>query len=217
MQTLTEKLFHFDSKSGIFDDTVLSYIFPNLSIGALRALLHRAVKKGEVIRLKPGYYCLSAKYQSQQLHPFLIAAVLHSPSHISLESALSHHGLIPEFVHQVTSVTTQRSRVMDSPLGVFSYQRVPTHFPLAGIKSFLLDTSWLFMATPLRAIADLVYLRREVTWRGSGMEFLTISLRMEEHKLRKLDLSCFSDIYESFKNQRTRTFLKEISKELGHV
>lgn len=73
------------------------------------------------------------------------------------------------------------------------------------------------MATPLRAIADLVYLRREVTWRGSGMEFLTISLRMEEHKLRKLDLSCFSDIYESFKNQRTRTFLKEISKELGHV
>ena len=46
------------------------------------------------------------------------AAAVASPSHVSLESALAHHGLIPEAVQQTSSVTAHRSRSFTTDLGV---------------------------------------------------------------------------------------------------
>ena len=44
----------------------------------------------------------------------MLAASLHAPSHVSLESALAYHGLIPEAVYQVASITVARSREFTS-------------------------------------------------------------------------------------------------------
>jgi hypothetical protein len=216
MQLLTEKTLLLSPPGSIVEMTAVRNLFPDLSEGARRVLLHRAVRARELIRLKRGLFLLQPELRKSNPHPFVVAALLHSPSHISLESALSHHGLIPEALYQVASVTAARSRVFETPIGKFSFQRVPALDPRAGVQAVKLgQAAWAFIASPLRAIADLVYLRPSVSWEKEGMDFLTDSLRMEEEDLAKLDFSLGERIMESIRNRRVREFLQGLRKELG--
>ena len=105
MQRLAEMALVLSPPGGLFDMTAVRNFFPDSSAGAIRVLVHRAVSAGEVIRLKPGLFLLHTKYRKSDPHPFVVAALLHAPSHVSLETALSFHGLIPEAVYQTASVT----------------------------------------------------------------------------------------------------------------
>ena len=215
MQTLTEKVFKLGPPGGIFDSSVVINLFPDATQGALKLFVNRALSHKEIFRLKPGVYCLSPDLRKTHPHPFLVAAVLLSPSHVSLESALSYHGLIPEAVFQVASVTAHRSRVFTTPMGRFEFHRVPCNEPRAGVRAEKLDAdSWAFVASPLRAIADLVYLRKSVSWNRGGLRFLTDSMRIDETDLRHLSFAGFDDIWRSFRNRRTREYLAGLRKEL---
>lgn len=148
----------------------------------------------------------------------MVAAVLHAPSHISLESALAHHGLIPEAVYQVSSVTVGRSREFDTPLGVFSFQRVPARAPRAGIEAVAVArNAWAFIASPLRAIADAVYLNKEITWERNGLGYLTESLRIEEDDLRSLSFGALDEILDSIRSRRVRAYIKGLKGAVHHA
>jgi predicted transcriptional regulator of viral defense system len=216
VQTLTERVFRLQPPGGLFDETVVTNLSPDESVGARKLLVHRAVAKGEVLRLTPGRYCLAEPYRKAHPHPFVVAAFLHSPSHISLESALSFHGLIPEAVHEVTSVTARRGRLFSTPLGRFAFLRVPANDARAGVKAMQVDRNgWVFLATPVRAIADLVYLRKEVDWRRDGIRFLTESMRVEEEDLRAMSVAPFEEVCTSIRDRRTRAYLVGLREELG--
>jgi len=196
--------------------TAARNFYPDLSEGARKLLVHRAVASGEVLRLKPGLFLLRPEFRKSDPHPFVVAALLHAPSHISLETALSHHGLIPEAVYQVASVTQSRSRVFDTPVGRFTFQRVPALDPRAGVQAVKLgQDSWAFIASPLRAIADLVYLRPSISWSKDGLGFLTDSLRMEEEDLTRLDFSLGEEILENIRSRRIREYLQGLRQELS--
>lgn len=216
MQTLTEKLYMLAPPGGLFDESVVRNLFPSTSAGGRKLLVHRAAEKGEILRLKPGLYCLAPDYRKTNPHPFVVAAALHSPSHVSLESALAYHGLIPEAVFQVSSVTVGRSRRFKTPLGVFTFSRVPTLDPMAGVMTEKVDANgWAFVASPLRAIADLVYLRKAIRWEVDGRGFLTDSLRIEEDEVRRMHQGDIDEVHRSFRNRRTRTYLEGLRKELS--
>jgi hypothetical protein len=137
--------------------------------------------------------------------------MLHAPSHISLESALSFHGLIPEAVHQVASVTTLRSRSFLTDLGRFTYQRVPATLPRAGVRLVEVgEDAWAFVAGPIRAIADLVYLRRQVRWKRDGLAFLTEGMRIDEDDLRELPADEYDEVLVSVRDSRTRQYLEGV-------
>ncbi len=200
---------------GVFDETVVHNLFPDRSVGARRALVHRAVSTGEVIRIKPGLYCIVEPWRRSRLHPFSLASVLLSPSHVSLESALWHHGLIPEAVRSVGSVTTLRSRSFDTPIGHFTFRTVPSRNPRAGVRAEEIDRDvWAFIATPMRAIADLVYLRPEVDFESGGLSFLTDSLRIELEDLLPVQVADADQIAKSLRSRRAVTFLKGLVGEL---
>ncbi len=214
MQTLTERIHQLSPPNGLFDESVVGNLFPALSTGARKLLVYRAVQKGEVLRLLPGKYCLSEKFSHSTPHPFVVAAFLHSPSHISLESALSFHKLIPETVFQISSVTAARSRSFKTLMGDFTFQCVSTKSPKAGVRVERIgNDTWIFMATPLRAIADLVYLRKEVNWEMDGISFLTQSMRIEREDL--MEMHNYEEIIEGFKSKRTKLYMKGLRKELG--
>jgi hypothetical protein len=59
------------------------------------ALLKRALKSGEVMRIHRGLYGLAFKYLRRKLDPLVLAQHIYGPSYISLETALSYHGWIP--------------------------------------------------------------------------------------------------------------------------
>jgi hypothetical protein len=215
LQTLTESVYRLTPPGGLFDESVVRNLFPDLTPGARRLLVHRAVKHGEVFRLKPGSFCLAPEFRKSHPHPFVVAAVLHSPSHVSLEAALAHHGLIPEAVQVVSSVTARRSRVFKTPLGRFSFHRVPAANPRAGVKATRVDdTSWAFIASPLRAVADLVYLRKEVRWEKHGLGFLTESMRIEEEDLRGIAMDGCEEVIESMRSRRVKRYLVFLRQEL---
>ncbi|MCK4304413.1 MAG: hypothetical protein KAY24_09270 [Candidatus Eisenbacteria sp.] len=244
MQTLTEEVFHLAPPGGLFDDSVVKNLFPNLSDGARNLLLHRAVRHGEVLRLKRGLFCLNQSYRKTPLHPFVVAAALHSPSHVSFESALAYHGLIPEAVFQIGCATTERTRSFMTPLGKFTFTRVPTRQPRAGVRAEQLDLhGWAFVASPLRAIADLVYMRRDASAdlrapnghelgrhadtvsmpvrrnlrRGgeeAALDFLIHSMRIEEDDLARIPTEEFKEIRTAFRNRRVLGFLANLHRSL---
>lgn len=209
MQNLTEKVFTLAPPGGLFDATVIHNLFPDSSRGARALLVHRACQSGEILRLKPGFFVLGPPYRRSEPHPFVVAGVLHAPSHISLESALAHHGLIPEAVYQVSSVTVGRRREFSTPLGVFSFRRVPARAPRAGVEAVAIArNAWAFIASPLRAIADAVYLNKEITWNRNGLGYLTESLRIEEDDLRSLSFEALDEILDSIRSRRVRAYIE---------
>jgi hypothetical protein len=218
MQTITERVFKLAPPGGLFDETVIHNLFPDSSDGARALLVHRACQAGEILRLKPGLFVLGPPYRKSEPHPFVVAGVLHAPSHISLESALAHHGLIPEAVYQVSSVTLGRSREFSTPLGVFSFRRVPARAPRAGVEAVAVARdAWAFIASPLRAIADAVYLNKEISWNRNGIGYLTESLRIEEDDLRSLSFDALDEILDSLCNRRVRTFVEGMKGAVSHA
>jgi len=218
MQNLTERVFNLAPPGGLFDETVIHNLFPDSSDGARALLVYRACQAGEILRLKPGLFVLGPPYRKSEPHPFVVAAVLHSPSHISLESALAYHGLIPEAVYQVSSVTVGRSREYTTPLGVFGFSRVPARAPRAGVEAVAVArNAWAFIASPLRAIADAVYLNKEITWSRDGLGYLTESLRIEEEDLRSLSFEALDEILDSIRSRRVREYIERLKGAVNHA
>jgi hypothetical protein len=215
MKTLTQQVFLFSPPGGLFDPSVVCNLFPDLSPAARNILVHRAVESGEVQQLKRGLYVLSEPFRKTHPHPFAMAPMLYAPSTISLESALAFHGLIPEAVYQTTSTTSKRTTRFATPLGDFVFMAVPSSNSLAGVESIKLDSDfWAFVATPFKAIADLVYLRKEVEWARDGIAFLTDSMRMEPDDLFAISLETANEVIDSFQNKRTREYMRKLSEEL---
>lgn len=210
MQTLSECIFLLSPPGGLFDETVLRSIYPELGPGARRALVHRARRHGEILRLKPGLYCLDAALRKSHPHPFVVAAALHWPSHVSLESALSYHRLIPEAALSVSSVTARRSRTYHTPLGTFSFTHIPMNDPMAGVRAEKLDRgSWAFVASPIRAIADLLYLRKqEIEDEGGALDFLIRSMRIEREDLVAVDWDEADEVLGALRSKKTRRLLE---------
>ena len=179
----------------------------------LDALLKRAVANREIWRLRRGIYCLSDRYAKGKVDPLGLAQLLYGPSYISLESALSYHGWIPEAVRAVTSVTSKRSRNFDTPIGLFTYVRVPQRLFLAGARRVKSGrgTSF-FLATPLKALADLVYVQGR-DWQGALP--VIESLRVEEDSLAELSSADFDEVLQGYKPGRVTRFLNALRKDLG--
>jgi putative AbiEi antitoxin of type IV toxin-antitoxin system len=126
--------------------------------GDVRRQLSRWVASGQLVQLRRGLYALAPPYRKTQPHPFLVANRLVRGSYVSLQSALAHHGLIPEHVPVVTSVATGRPQHRENPFGSFEYQHCPPD-QLEGFRIEQLGRGQeAFVATPAKALADLVHL-----------------------------------------------------------
>jgi predicted transcriptional regulator of viral defense system len=120
--------------------------------------LSRWKKAGKVYQLRRGLYCLAPPFRKVNPHPFLVANRMVPGSYISLQSALAFYGMIPEHVPVTTSVTTHRPARWQSPLGVFDFRHIQVGF-FDGYRLVELDSSQqAFVATPEKALLDLIYL-----------------------------------------------------------
>lgn len=188
------------------------------------SLIKRALASGEVLHLRRGLYCLSAKYLRRHIDPFFLAQRIYGPSYISLETALSYHGWTPEAVYVITSVCTDRSRDFHTPLGHFSFTRIPQAIFYAetirveaegqagkgGVSGFDASQGFL-LASPLKALADYVYVHKEV-WHSAGP--VIESLRVEEHLLASIGSEAFDSLESNYCSTRVRRFLRGLRKDL---
>lgn len=178
----------------------------------LDALLKRAVASDELWRIHRGLYCLAHKYRRGKINPLELAQRIHGPSYISLETALSRHGWIPEGVQAITSVAWGRSRTFDTPIGQFTFTRVPQRNFLAGVRRVVEDGGdAYFLATPLKALADLIYAQR-LDWRSAAP--VLESLRVEEESLAELTRDEFDEVMAAYDSGRVNRFLTGLRKDL---
>ena len=144
----------------------------------IRLQLVRWMKAGRLVQLRRGVYLLAEPYRKTEPHPFLIANKLKKASYISLQSALAYHGLIPESIPGVTSVTTRRSERLSTAMGRFIFRHVKKTL-FHGFRAVEVALSQeAFIAGPEKALLDLVYL----TPRADTKSYL------EELRLENLDL-----------------------------
>lgn len=124
----------------------------------VRRQLDRWVRSGQVLQLRRGAYALGSPYVSGQPHPFAVAQIIRTASYVSLQSALSHYGMIPEYVPAVTSVTTDRPEELDTPLGRFLFRHVATARFFGFREIEVSRDQRVLLATPAKALVDLLYL-----------------------------------------------------------
>ena len=120
--------------------------------------LSRWVKSGKLIQLRRRLYVLSTQYQKTKPHPFLIANRIKRASYVSLQSALEYHGLIPEYVPSITSISTGRPEEVLTPLGSFIFRHIKNDLFSNYQLIDLGEGQSAFIATPEKALLDLLYL-----------------------------------------------------------
>jgi predicted transcriptional regulator of viral defense system len=125
----------------------------------VRRQLSRWTKAGRLYQLRRGLYTLAPPFQKIKPHPFVIANRLVRSSYVSCQSALAHYGLIPEHVPVVTSVTTARPARWETPLGGFDFRHVKTDRFRGYRLTDLGGGHRAFVATPEKALLDLIYLQ----------------------------------------------------------
>lgn len=87
-----------------------------------------------------------------------VANRIYMPSYISLHSALSFYGMIPEETVQLTSVTTLKTAKFENAFGTFHYQNVKTPLYFGYEIKTMQNGRGLLFATPEKALLDLLYL-----------------------------------------------------------
>ena len=119
--------------------------------------LSRWAKTGLLIRLRQGYFAFP-EYKGKQDFALFFANRIYRPSYISLHTALSFYGMIPEAVVQISSVSALKTASFTNPFGEYTYQSVKPFLMFGyGLKSFS-DGMALQMACPEKALLDLLYL-----------------------------------------------------------
>jgi phage terminase large subunit-like protein len=178
------------------------------------SLIKRALKAGQVVRIHRGLYCLAAKYlrQGKEVEPLVLAQRVYGPSYISVETALSYHGWIPEAVYAVTSVSMDRSREFDTPMKRFSFTHVPQATFYAEVTRVEKGPGSSFLlASPLKALADYVYVHRR-DWESARP--VVESLRVDEGLLAGVEVEAFDTLVANYSSLRVRRFLNGLRKDL---
>ncbi|HVE43996.1 MAG TPA: hypothetical protein VNC84_02520 [Gammaproteobacteria bacterium] len=214
MTTLKDKL----TEAGLTDRIITDVDLSNLLDGTQAsryALINKALSKREIIRLRRGLYLLAEKYRHQKLSQLFLATRIAPNSYISMESALSYHGWIPEKVTTVTNVLAiGRTKKFTTPFGEFIFYRLPINeyeFLTGVTRVEEIKNQPFLLACPLRALCDYVYLRK-IDWQG--IDYLTKGLRIDMENLMKLKSADFDETKNVYQSKRTLRFLDNLKKEL---
>lgn len=171
------------------------------------------VKNGELIRLKKGVYTFSKAYLTKPIDLLSVANKLYSPSYVSFDYALSYYGMIPERVNEITSATCKNKKLFETPIGRFSYKKIP-------LKAYSLGVDWdydeneggRFIATAEKALCDKIRYDRGIgTLSQNAMkEYLVYDLRVEFTK--PLSVPLIEAIATAYKSKNLRTLAQVIHK-----
>ena len=179
-------------------------------------LVNRAIKENEILQARRGLYVLANKYRREPIHPFILAQHCMPGSYISAESALSFHGWIPEAVRSVLSITAKGKSLSyeHDTLGKFEFRRMTVNpgYLLQAVARHELQKQVALIAEPMRALLDLVYLRK-LPWQG--LDYLIDGLRVDEQAIKSVPSLSIKMLLDVYKGKRERMFIEELLRSLG--
>ncbi len=176
------------------------------------------LRSGIIVRIKKGLYVFGDSYRRYPYSKELLANLVYGPSYLSLDYALAYHGLIPERVEALTSVTVSKPRRFSTPVGLFIYRQIPERAYAVGMVRAEADHEQAFLiASPEKALADkIVSVRRgRIASIVEMSRFLEADLRVDVSALQSLSaerVDEFASRYRSLKLRHLSGFLKRIQR-----
>lgn len=166
--------------------------------------------QGLVKKIRRGYY-MFPETKLDTIELFRVSNRIYGNSYVSLESALSFYGLIPEGVFTVTAISTKNTAYFDTPITAFRYQHIkkdlffgyellPNGAKIASIEKVLLD--YLYFHPEICDAADFQ------AWRFNSDEFLA--------QVNLTTLQAYADAYPKSVQTRLETVLHHI-KNSAHA
>jgi hypothetical protein len=181
-------------------DALREYAHPRDKITSL-------LRDALIIRVKKGLYIFGDAFRRRPISRELLANLIYGPSYISLEYALSIHGLIPERVETVTSVVYGRSRIFNTPAGRFTYRRIRPEAYSVGMARIEAEGGVAYLAaSPEKALADLIVSDRGTKLAsGRAMEsYLLDHLRIDGDELHRFDAALVLTIARRYRSRKIR-------------
>lgn len=210
MDKLTEKVIY-QIQRDIFTDRDMANLIGE-SANSRYGLVKRARASQGIIRVKRGLYCLAPPHQRQTLNLYQLAQNIYGPSYVSMESALSYHGWIPEAVHSVTMACIRKSKDFVTPLGAFNFKRIPVRVFYSAVDRVSSGNGDAFlMAKPLKALADYVYAHKQ-DWKG--LDPVINSLRIEPDSFEGISKEELDSLHETYQSKRVQRFIKSLKRDL---
>ena len=165
-------------------------------------------KKNYIKKIRQGFYIFSDLEINEQTL-FVIANRIHEPSYISLEMALSFYGLIPEAVYGITSVTSQKTRTIKTPIGGFTYRHLKPEL-LFGYELRECDGHHYRMAETEKAVLDYLYFNSKIKDEES---FMGARFNTDEFK-KRVNMEKFNKYLAAFNN---KALAKRVKKFLTYI
>lgn len=198
--------------SSVFSHEMISALLEK-SITNVNDKISNLVKSGELIRLKKGFYTFSKAYLTKPIDLMSVANTLCAPSYVSFDYALSYYGMIPERVNEITSATSKNEKLFDTPIGRFSYKKIP-------MRAYSIGVDWIyddveggrFIATPEKALCDKIRYDRGIgtLTQNSMIEYLKYDLRLDITNSLNIDL--IDEISTAYKSKNLKTLSSILQK-----
>ena len=177
------------------------YDFPVFSIADIRVAhsgfdrrrLSEWQKKGYITKLIKGFY-LFADVELSESALMAIANKIYRPSYVSFETALSHYRLIPESIYMITSASTRRTYLFETPMARFSYRTIKPGL----FFGYSLLPGGIAMAFMEKAILDYFYLNPSIR---TTDDFALLRINREE-VLNRLDRERLAEYIRRFDHKR---------------
>lgn len=164
-------------------------------------LLSRMVKSGELIRLKNGFFLIAEKIKETSIPYEQTANLLYGPSYISFEWALSYYKMIPEGVYVVTSASTTKPKIFNTPVGTFEYFYLNHQRYAIGIDQKENSAGRFLIATPEKALADLIHLKSKGLKGHDLLLDLIEARRIDKETLKNLNKEHLLEIAEQYRSK----------------
>lgn len=168
-------------------------------------------QKGYLTKVRRGHYRLDRTNTATGFDRLYAANKVYQPSYISLESALSWHGLIPEGVFTTTSITPLNGTSFQTPLGNFTYRHVHTRLYF-GFQAIRPSGVPIRMAEAEKALIDLAWLRKPrdaETWNAWRINPVTFQEKVDIDRLRHY----LSVIHSPMLTKRIRAMLNTMQHD----
>ncbi len=140
---------------GVFSRADLEVIYPDLDLRRL----YEWQLKGYILKLRNSWYCLP-EFLNEPYSTWMIANAVHSPSYVSLESALAFYGILPEGVYMCTSVCTTRTLRINMAGHEYEFARLKEkNYTGYRLEDTGTNARRVRIADPEKALVDFFHLR----------------------------------------------------------
>ena len=189
--------------------------FPVFSIADIRAVhgdfdrrrLSEWQKKGYIKKIVKGYYLFS-EVDIDEGTLSAIANKIYKPSYISFETAMSHYRLIPESIYMITSASTRRTYLFETPVARFSYRKLKP----ALFFGYSLLPGGIKMAFMEKAILDYFYINPSVR---TVNDFASLRVNREEMLIR-LNKERLTEYMRRFNQKRLSKRVESFLEWMGY-